>query len=125
MPFLSATTTAAITAAAFEELPDDDEFRMDSLGSSEASRIAAEGAAAAATAAGPAAAAWSDGKVSIAGFLSFEWAKQEINLGAVEYFSLAIIALYLVVYIRGRRRNYEIAHGFIIGVHGLFCSRFL
>ena len=43
----------------------------------------------------------------------------------MEYLSVAILALYLVVYIRGRRRNYEIAQEFIIGVHGLFCSRFL
>lgn len=120
VPLLGATATAVVAAAAFDELPDDDEFRIESLRPSEPSRIAAENAAAA-----PAAAAWSDGRVSVAGFLSFEWAKQELHLGAMEYLSVAILALYLVVYIRGRRRNYEIAQEFIIGVHGLFCSRFL
>ena len=112
MPFLGAT--AVVAAATFEGLPDDDEFRIDHLEPAEPSRLAAEDAAAA-----PAAAAWSDGKVSFMG------AKQELHLGTVEYLAVTIIALYLVVYIRGRRRNYEIAQGFIIGVHGLFCSRFL
>lgn len=124
MPFLGATTTAVVAAVVaaptFEGLPDDDEFRIDPLGPAEPSWIAAENAAAV-----PAAAAWSDGKVSFGGFLSLEWAKQELHLGTVEYLAVTIIALYLVVYIRGRRRNYEIAQGFIIGVHGLFCSRFL
>lgn len=54
-----------------------------------------------------------------------QWAKQELHLTVVEYLGFALLLGYIVVYIAGRRRNYHIAHGFIIGVHGLFCSRFL
>ena len=70
-------------------------------------------------------AVWSDGKVSLAGLMSMQWARQEMHLTAVEYFGLAMLVGYAVVYIVGRRRNYQIAQEFITSVHGLFCSRFL
>lgn len=54
-----------------------------------------------------------------------QWARQEMHLTAVEYFGLAMLVGYAVVYIVGRRRNYQIAQEFITSVHGLFCSRFL
>lgn len=57
--------------------------------------------------------------------MSMQWARQELHLTAVEYLGLAILIGYVVVYIAGRRRNYQIAHGFIAEVHELFCSRFL
>lgn len=53
-----------------------------------------------------------------------EWAKQELHLTAVEYFGFFVLFSYVVVYIVGRRRNYQIARGFIEEVHGLFCDRF-
>lgn len=113
-------TTLVMTAATSGDLPLelDDEFRTDSIFSSPNSRTAEPAPA-------PAAASWSEGKVSLASLLSFQWVRQEVHLGTVEYLALAVMALYVAVYIRGRRRNYEIAHGFIKGVHGLFCSRFL
>eukprot|EP00752_Nemacystus_decipiens_P001964 g1890.t1 len=44
----------------------------------------------------------------------------------LEYFGLAMVVGYAVVYIVGRRRNYRIARDFITGVHeGLFYNRFL
>lgn len=70
-------------------------------------------------------AVWSDGQVSLAGFMSMQWARQEVHLTAVEYLGLALLVGYAVVYIAGRRRNYRIAQHFIKSVHGLFCSRFL
>lgn len=57
--------------------------------------------------------------------MATEWAKQELHLTAVEYFGILVLFSYVVVYIVGRRRNYQIARGFIDGVHGLFRSRFL
>lgn len=55
-----------------------------------------------------------------------QWARQELHLTSVEYLGLAILIAYVVVYVMGRRRNYQIAQGFIVGrVHELFCSRFL
>ncbi|CAM9655963.1 unnamed protein product [Ectocarpus sp. 6 AP-2014] len=73
----------------------------------------------------PSTAVWSDGKVSLAGLFSMQWATHELHLTAVEYLGFALLLGYIAVYIAGRRRNYHIAHGFIMGVHGLFCSRFL
>lgn len=71
-------------------------------------------------------AVWSDGQVSLAGLMSMQWARQELHLTSVEYLGLAILIAYVVVYMVGRRRNYQIAQGFIVGrVHELFCSRFL
>lgn len=71
-------------------------------------------------------AVWSDGKVSLAGLLSFQWARQELDLlGPFEYLALGVMVLYLTVYIWGRRQNSKIANSFIKEVHGLFCSRFL
>lgn len=69
--------------------------------------------------------AWGDGKVSLRGLWSFQWTQQDIALGTTEYLCVLIMVVYIGVYIRGRRRNYEIATTFIRGVHGLFCSRFL
>lgn len=68
---------------------------------------------------------WGDEKVSLLGFLSLKWAEQDIELGTTEVFSVIVIVCYLLVYIRGRHRSYEIAESFIRRVHGLFCSRFL
>lgn len=122
---LFCTTVVAATAASGTpgELPIEDEFDTDPFFSSPPSRTAAEAASTPAAAAS--AAAWSEGKVSLAGLLSLQWARQDLRLGTLEYLSLAVIVLYVLVYIRGRRRNYQIAHGFIKGVHDLFCSRFL
>ena len=68
---------------------------------------------------------WSEDKGSLAGLLSLQWTRQGLRLGAVEYFALGTIVLFLAVYLRGRRRNYDIAHTFIRSVHSLFCARFL
>lgn len=55
-----------------------------------------------------------------------QWARQELHLTQLEYFGLAMLVGYAVVYIVGRRRNYRIAREFITGVHdGLFVNRFL
>lgn len=69
--------------------------------------------------------AWSDGNVSLRGLLSFQWARQDIQLGNLEYLALCVMMAYATVFVLGRRKNHEIAHSFIKGVHGLFCSRFL
>ncbi|CAM9393831.1 unnamed protein product [Scytosiphon promiscuus] len=98
------------------DLPFDDEFRTDRFFSSE---VGASARASDFTA------VWSDGTVSIAGLRAMEWAKQELHLTAAEYFGFLVLLSYVVVYIVGRRRNYQIAKGFIDGVHGLFCSRFV
>lgn len=68
---------------------------------------------------------WGEGKVSLLGLWSLKWAKQELTFGATEFLALGVIALYIAVYIKGRRRNHHIARQFIHSVHGLFCSRFL
>lgn len=58
--------------------------------------------------------------------MSMQWARQELHLTMLEYFGLAMLVGYAVVYIVGRRRNYRIAREFITGVHdGLFYGRFL
>lgn len=55
-----------------------------------------------------------------------QWARQELHLTMLEYFGLAMLVGYAVVYIVGRRQNYRIAREFITGVHdGLFYGRFL
>lgn len=108
---LRAVMSAA--AAASADLPTDDEFRIDSLSPEGQEEMKEpEGVR-------------PDGKVTLAGLFSLQWAEQEVRLGAVEYLALGIIILYIAVYLRGRRRNYEIAHTFIKGIHGLFCNRFL
>lgn len=75
--------------------------------------------------AGSAGATWADGKTSLRSLWSLHWDKQEVAIGAAEYLAIAIVVLYIAVYIWGRRRNYEIAHTFIRGVDELFRSRFL
>lgn len=111
LSLLRAVMSAA--AAPSADLPTDDEFRIDSL-SPEAPEEMKEPEE-----------VQPDGKVTLAGLFSLQWAEQELRLGVVEYLALGTIMLYLAVYLRGRRRNYEIAHTFIKGVHGLFCTRFL
>lgn len=54
-----------------------------------------------------------------------QWARQELHLTMLEYFGLAMLVGYAVVYIVGRRRNYRIAREFITGVHELVYNRFL
>lgn len=68
---------------------------------------------------------WADGKVSLRGLWSLQWAKQELTVGTTEILAIGIIALYIGVYIQGRRHNYKVSTQFIRAVHGLFCSRFL
>lgn len=69
--------------------------------------------------------AWSDGKLSLRDLLSFQWARQDIELGNLEYLALCVMIAYATAFVLGRRRNHEIANSFIKGVHGLFCNRFL
>lgn len=108
---LRTVMSAAVAPSA--DLPTDDEFRIDSLSPEGPEEMKEpEGVQ-------------PDGKVTLAGLLSLQWAEQELRLGAVEYLALGTIILYIAVYFRGRRRNYEIAHTFTKGIHGLFCSRFL
>lgn len=66
-----------------------------------------------------------EGKLSLLGLWSSQWARQKIALGTTEYFSIMVMVLYLIVYVKGRRRSYEIADSYMRRVHGLFCSRFL
>lgn len=55
-----------------------------------------------------------------------QWARQELHLTMLEYFGLAMVVCYAVVYLVGRRRNYRVARDFITSVHdSLFFSRFL
>lgn len=118
LPLASSFLLYASLATGNPETPEEDEFsspvRPDPVSS-------AAGSSSSSSSSG----VWADGKVSLRGLWSLQWAKQELTVGTTEILAVGVIALYIAVYIKGRRRNYKISTQFIRAVHGLFCSRFL